>query len=49
MRFAIGDPLSTSAPAATQVQPGLAAKQIGGALRTPNEPAFHHDMHVKGD
>jgi hypothetical protein len=49
MRFAIGDPLPTSAPAATQVQPGPAAKQMGGAVGTPNEPASHHDMHVKGN
>jgi hypothetical protein len=49
MRFAIGDPLPTSAPAATQVQPGPAAKPMGGALGLPNEPASHHYMHVKGD
>jgi Domain of unknown function (DUF305) len=49
MRFAIGDPLPPSAPAATQVQPGLTAKQMGGALGVPNESASHHDMHVKGD
>ena len=49
MRFAVGDPLPTSARAATQVQPGPAAKQMGGALGAPNEPASHHDMHVKGD